>query len=327
MHGIKPNEYGPGLLADYLAELLRRFRHFSQAHDPDPLLASPLARIRISARLLGALGAEPDPGCEGFVRLGGVLAEWEAGFTSCPESFPASLFRPLERLADFLEEILARRDGGTGIAELAFDEAWARLLDAFRHAGTPLAVMDEVDDLFRRWGGRWTQENLTPVQDQQLRGHWRRLRDSGDQLFLAPAEEAPEALDGPEPRSERPRHLLLLVDSTFRRDQIRNKLAEWDFILEIPRDPQKALELFAAESAPQAVLCDQLEPTRHLSRLRQGLEALPGAPKVPLILVTSASGSPGREQAMASALGAEAAWSEPYHPGELHRILQRLSQP
>ena len=79
--------------------------------------------------------------------------------------------------------------------------------------------------------------------------------------------------------------ILLLVDSTFRRDEIRDKLIERDYQVEIPCDPAQALEYLAAGQAPRAVLCDNLEPTLHLANLREGLSSLEGGERIPLVLV------------------------------------------
>jgi len=317
-------EPGPGLLADYLAELLKRFRHFSGPMTPASGMGSHLARIKVSARLLAALDRSSGSVTEGFIRLGGVLGEWVTFFESSPESFPHHLSSPLERLADYLEELLASRDQGVPAAELDRDMGWRAVLASFRHAGTPLAVLEEVDDLFRKWGRRWTDENLTPAQEQRLRRRWLSLRKKGDALFHV--DKGPESWTGnlPSPARGYP-EVLLLVDSTFRRDQIRDKLTDRDYRVEVPCDPAQALEFLAAGPAPRAVLCDNLEPTRHLACLREGLSSLPGAANIPLVLVVGSPLAGAADEERARSLGAVAAWREPFDPVELNRILQRLS--
>ncbi len=319
-------EPGPGLLADYLAELLKRFRHFSGPLEPAPGMGSHLARIRVSARLLAALDRPSGPVAEGFIHLGGVLGEWVTFFESSPKSFPLHLAFPLERLADYLEELLARRDQGVSTAELIRDVGWRAVLASFRHAGTPLATLEEVEDLFRRWGRRWTDENLTPVQEQRLRRRWLSLRKRGDVLFKNDGGREPWAEDLNDPVRGSP-EILLLVDSTFRRDQIRDKLTDRDFRVELSCDPAQALEFLAAGSVPRAVLCDNLEPTRHLACLREGLSSLPGAADIPLVLVVGSSFAGAADEERARSLGAVAAWREPFDPVDLNRILQRLPQP
>jgi CheY-like chemotaxis protein len=138
--------------------------------------------------------------------------------------------------------------------------------------------------------------------------------------------------NGPEPWTGDPRgpdrespEILLLVDSTFRRDQIRDKLTDRDYRVETPSDPTQALEFLAVGPAPRAVLCDNLEPTRHLACLREGLSSLPGAANIPLVLVVGSSLAGAADQERARSLGAVAAWQEPFDPVELNRILQRLS--
>jgi len=317
--------YGPGQLADFLAELLQQFRHFSSPVKPIPEMGGHLARIKVSARLLAGLDELPGLEHESFSRLGGVLEEWAAFYDSSPESFPLHLTSPLGRLTTFLEEVMTRRDRGVTSAELAGDPGWLRARDSFRHAGTPLAVLEEVEGLFKRWERRWNESNLTPVQEKQLRRRWLSLRKSGDAMF--------RLFDGREPMGQDCREtvlvpgVLLLVDSRFRRDQIRDKLTKHGFRVEIPCDPAQALEFLRTGPAPQAVLCDNLEPTRHLASVKEGLAIRSGAEDVPLVLVVGSSLAGPTDQERAKALGAMAAWREPFDPMDLKRILQRLSQP
>jgi CheY-like chemotaxis protein len=317
---------GPGQLADYLAELLKRFRHFSGPVEPAPGMASHMARIKVSARLLTTLDRSPGRASEGFVRLGGVLAEWVIFFEATPESFPLHLISPVGRLADYLEELMVKRDQGKPAAELARDTSWAAVLAAFQHAGTPLAVLEDVEDLFSRWGRRWSGENLTPVQEQQLLRRWLSLRSKGDVLFQPDEDGYLRENDLGNSVPGYP-DILLLVDSMFRRDEIRDKLADRDYQVAIPCDITQALEFLAAGPAPRAILCDNLEPTRHLDRLREGLSSLTGGTNIPLVLVVGSSLAGARDDERAKSLGAVAAWREPFDPVELGCILQRLSQP
>jgi CheY-like chemotaxis protein len=325
MNRENQREIGPGQLADLLAELLEQFRHFCGFLETVPGMASHMARIKVAARLLSALAETSGSGGKGFSRLGGVLGEWVECFESSPESFPLHLYSPLERLADFLEEILAKRDRGFGAGELAADAGWQATVASFRHAGTPLAVLEDVDDQLRRWGYRWNADNLTPVQEQQLYHRWLSLRNRGDVLFPAgtgqggPAESPGQASGSP--------LVVLLVDSTFRRDQITEKMTDYEYRVEIPCDPEQALEFLAAGNVPRAVLCDNLEPTRHLARVREGLLEGPFPEKVPLVLIVGGSSNDTADLQRAKSLGALGAWREPYDPADLHRILQRLSQP
>jgi len=327
MTGRLENENGPGLLADHLAELQLRFRHFSGENRPSGALASSMARMRITARLLPVLAQPAGRATEGFQRLGGVLAEWVHGFESSPESFPVYLEKPVGRLADYLEELIARRDDGVPAIELAKDQGWPGVLASFRHAGTPLAVMEDADELFRRWRARWTENNLTPAQVKLLQRRWLDLRKSADQLFLGEGRKQLWGRDPEEPSAGRPR-ILLLVDSNFGRNQLRGILVGRNFEVVVPSDPSEGRDLLAAGPGFRAAICDNLEPTRHLVRLRKELQSLPSLRSLPLVLVVAGpfrSRGPLRDRARA--LGAAAAWSEPYDPAELSGILQRLSQP
>ncbi|MCK9995944.1 MAG: response regulator [Candidatus Krumholzibacteria bacterium] len=315
---------GPGQLADYLAELLKRFRHFSDPMEPAPGMVSHLVRIKVSARLLTALDRSPGRASEGFVRLGGVLSEWVNYFEASPESFPLHLVSPVQRLADYLEKLLVRRDQGVPAVELDRDAGWRAVLVSFQHAGTPLAVLEDVEDLFDKWGRRWNDENLTPVQEQQLLRRWLSLKIRGDVLFQMDEGPKPWPAGHLVPVHDFP-EILLLVDSTFRRDEIRDKLTNRNYRVETPCDPDQALELLAANPAPRVVLCDNMEPTRHLVRLREGLSSLMGVTEIPLVLVVGSTLAGTVDDERARSLGAVAAWREPFDPVDLGRILQCLS--
>lgn len=325
MNRENQKEIGPGQLADLLAELLEQFRHFCGSLETVPGMASHMVRIKVAARLLSALAETSGARGKGFSRLGGVLGEWVECFESTPESFPQHLNSPLERLADFLEEILAQGDRGFGAGELAADAGWRAAVASFRHAGTPLAVLEDVDDQLRRWGYRWNADNLTPVQEQQLNRRWLRLKERGDVLFRSGSVPGGPA-DSPGRVAGSPQ-VVLLVDSTFRRDQITEKLTDHEYRVEIPCDPGQALEFMAAGNVPRAVLCDNLEPTRHLVRVRDGLAEGAYPEKVPLVLIVGGSSNEMADLQRAKSLGAMGAWREPYDPADLHRILQRPSQP
>jgi CheY-like chemotaxis protein len=317
------SQYGPGLLADYLAELLERFRHFSGLIEPAPGMVSHLARIKVSARLLASLAQVPGPAGEGFVRLGGVLSEWVARCESSPESLPLHMAFPLGRLADYLEELLTKRDQGVLPKELGQDPGWEAALDSFRHAGTPLAVLDEVEVLFRKWGSRWSESNLTPAQEQRLQRRWLSLRKRGDVLFFAAQRLAPPDDDSMDSASAS-EEILLLVDSSFRREEIRDKLTDRNYRVELPCDPAQALEFLATGPVPRAILCDNLEPTKHLTRMKEGMARTPNGAKIPVVLVVGSSLAGAADGERALQLGAVAAWREPFDPVEFHRILQRL---
>ena len=326
MYHDNRNVNGPGRLADLMAELLKRFRHFSGAPEVAAGLATHLARIRVSARLLLVPGQAPGPASEGYVRLAGVLGELVARYESIPESLPAYLGRPLGRLADFLEEVLVRLDDGVPTGVVAADEGWDAVLASFRNAGTPLEVLEDVDDLFRKWGNRWSDGNLTPVQETKLRQRWLDLRRKGDRYFLADETGCPDLTDPPGIIAEGPL-VFLLLDSSFRREQIREKLAGCGYRVRVLRDSAEVLEHLRTGEAPRAILCDNLEPTRHLVRLGGGMSELPPEQVPPLVLVVGSSLVGVADDRRALGLGAVAAWGDPFEPGDLRRILQRLSQP
>jgi CheY-like chemotaxis protein len=116
------------------------------------------------------------------------------------------------------------------------------------------------------------------------------------------------------------------VDSAFRRDEIREKLIDRNYRVEMPCDPAQALEFVTNGPPPLAVLCDNLEPTRHLARMKEGLALVSKGANIPLVLVVGSSLAGTADSDRARKLGAAAAWKEPFDPVEFNRILQRLSR-
>ena len=326
MNGTNQNDNGPGRLADTVAELRKRFRHFDGEAQGAPGLASHLARIKISARLLPSAGLPAETAREGFVRLSGVLAERVARYESVPESLPRNLGPPVARLADYLEEVLDRLDDGTPLATVALDTGWGTVQASFENAGTPLEVFEDAEDLFRKWDRRWALDDLTPIRAKDLGRRWRRLNEPGDRLFLAGEynQAAPDLADAGPPGAP---ILVLLVDSSFLRERLRDRLQEAGFRVEVPEDPGRARELLEREPTVQAVLGDNLEPTRHLVRLAAEVAEHAMGRVPPFILVAGGALVHGEGDRRARALGAEAAWADPFRAADLRRILQRLSQP
>jgi CheY-like chemotaxis protein len=326
MNGSIQSDNGPGRLADKVAELLKRFRHFDGVAQVAPGLASHLARIKISARLLPGAGLPAETARAGFVRLSGVLAELVARYESVPESLPRNLAPPVARLADYLEEVLGRLDDGVPLATVALDGGWGTVQASFENAGTPLEVFEDVEDLFRKWDRRWALDDLTPIRAKDLGRRWRRLKEQGDHLFLAgefTGAEPGRADAGPPGAPS----LVLLVDSSFLRERIRDKLQEAGFRVELPEDPGRTLAHLEREPAVQAVLCDNLEPTRHLVRLAAEVADHSMGRVPPFILVAGGALVHEEGDRRARALGAQAVWADPFRAADLRRILQRLSQP
>jgi CheY-like chemotaxis protein len=326
MNGNSSNSNGPGRLADLVAELLKRFRHFSGEAEVAPGLASHLARIKVSARLLTSAGLPTESAREDFARLTGVLTELVARYESVPESLPHHLGPPVARLADYLEEIMLRLDGGVPLSEAAGDAGWATIQASFSNAGTPLAVLEDADDLLRKWGNRWSADGLTPIQVKNLGRRWQELKSKGDRLFCSGEIREPGVHGFSGDRAASP-VVFLLLDSTFRRDQLREKLIGCGYGVTVPTDPGQALKLLETGPAPEAVLCDNLEPTRHLVRFLCELSNSRAERIPPCVLVVSTSLGPESDDDRARGLGAVASWTDPFDLEDLRRILQRLSQP
>jgi hypothetical protein len=91
----------------------------------------------------------------------------------------------------------------------------------------------------------------------------------------------------------------------------------------VPPDKGSA-EALAAGMGAQAILADDLEPERSLTRLAR---RRPGAGDWALILVSAGDCHPAAENARARRLGADGAWCEPWISGDLFRILHPPSHP
>ena len=69
------------------------------------------------------------------------------------------------------------------------------------------------------------------------------------------------------------------------------------------------------------MLCDNLEPSRHLIAVRARLAHLAPEDRPPLVLVAAGGDAAERLQERAEHLGARGAWSEPWRADDLARWL------
>lgn len=187
---------------------------------------------------------------------------------------------------------LARAAGG---APSAMD---ARLL------GLLTALADLLEDLLGA-----VDEGVSPAAFL-ARCDWARYRPGG----------AP-----PNPAAPVPGPVLLLVASEFRRAILSDRLEAADLPCEIVADPHGALARLERAPRPRWVVCDDLEPTRHLGRLRALLAGAPGERPLLVLLAPGGAaranapldGPPETPEILAARRGADHLWREPFDPADL----------
>ncbi len=317
----------PGLLAGHLAKLNHQLRHLlADGLDPAPgkdagQAHAVICRLRVAAALLSApdegQGAEQAP----LQRLGLVLSELVAGIGDKSNCLPAYLLSPLGQLAEFLDQVFERLDAGEEPCDVCDDIRWEALLAAFINAGTVLQALDEVEEKMQAWSRRYAESDLSVSQEEALQCRWALLRDFGDTLF-GTADHA--AGDGPAARGGRElvgRRVLMLLDSPFRQSQLCERLRAAGCAVETAGDPGGLMARVGDPLPPEILLCDNLEPSLHLTAVREKMKALAQSEWPPLILVATAGGSPANLRDRAKHLGAQGTWADPFRPEDLAAAL------
>ena len=310
----------PGLLAGHLAKLNHQLRHL-RANGLDSAVvaaAGPSHTVVKRLQVAAALLSDPDA-CRGaeqasLQRLGLVLGELLSGLNETPASVPAYLLTPLGHLAEFLTEVFDRLDAGEEPALLCRDVRWESLLAVFINAGTVLQGLDEVEDRLLAWSRRYAEKDLSASQELALQHRWSLLREFGDSLFGATAQgRRGEDLTG--------RRVMLLLDSPFRQAQLGERLREAGCLVETSGDPCGLMARVEDPLPPELLLCDNLEPSLHLTVVRARLESLTEAKRPPLVLVAATGGRPEKLRDRAKHLGAQGTWADPFRPADLAAAL------
>jgi CheY-like chemotaxis protein len=123
------------------------------------------------------------------------------------------------------------------------------------------------------------------------------------------------------PQIAPPGRILLLVSGLLRASALHERLKIASYQVVPCSDPKEAAKQLRTGKVFQAVLCDQVEPTRHLSRLIRLLLKQTGVVVAPLVLVTGIQ--QGDLTGHARDLGAAGAWTPPYRPSQLQEIIRR----
>lgn len=112
--------------------------------------------------------------------------------------------------------------------------------------------------------------------------------------------------------------VLLLVSSSLRASELNHRVQSAGFSVAVCTNPTEACSFLAQAPEAIAVLCDEVEPTRNLSKLRQMMQGKLPQPQSRLILVT---GSRRPEMARrACHLGAHGVWLPPFRADDLRDL-------
>jgi CheY-like chemotaxis protein len=274
-------------------------------------------RLRVASDLLVAR-----TGAGSLTRLGSALSQLMAGLGDVPGRLPAHLLPPLTLLADHLGELFTRHDAGEDLDRLGADPRWDAVLAAFLNAGSVLQALDLIEEQMQAWSRRYGEAEISASQDEALRQRWALLRGFGDTLF-GQETSLPAAADPVADPARRlaGHHVLLLLDSPFRRAQLRDRLQAAGCFVEIARDAAGLLARAGTSEAPDILLCDNLEPSLHLTTVRAALPNADGQSGPALVLLASSAGSPASLRERARIVGARGTWAEPFRPEDLASIL------
>ena len=326
-----------------LRDLLTNLRAFPRAGERGRVPPS-LPRAVVGARLLAAASE-----AGGEASLSHWLRTWQELLEFLeinPPADPArqACERSLAAFADHAEEVLRRLDSGDLPEDLlteerrsGFQESLAAALAAAepgpqdsqvrcplmsqlgiqdgRSAEVYLALLHEMLDNLR----------LPPAgsrEAEQLARRWADIRALGDRRFPM-AEDMPRspALRRTVPAPAGARNagrILLLCDISLRSGELFGRLGAAGYGVEICGEPRAVLERLAGRDPPRILICDNLEPSRHLQRLAALLETWEGF--VPRIILATGGSRRSMEQ-LARRLGARGVWAPPYRVESLQELI------
>lgn len=313
---------GLKILTDTLAELDHKLRLSLPPPIHDTLLPPDLPPLKIAAGLLGELGREAAG--HGYARCGVALSRLIATWEAAPAGFNSALEPALQSLSVWLEDLFGLLDAGQSPRDLAGHGRWLLLAEALKQAGTCLSVFAELENTLLGWEAAWSERDLDAHTEQRLHQRWSALRRYADALFLDGAP-VPESLAAPGPVGPEavatPVTIQLLVDSSFRRSQIQEILTAAGYPVEVVPDVDAAVGACLVRPGC-AIVCDNLEPSNHLLKVRQALQTVSGADRTPVILITSTgAASAPDDRDRARRMGATGLWREPFHPVDLREFL------
>jgi CheY-like chemotaxis protein len=326
-----------------LRDLLTNLRAFPRAGEGGRIPPS-LPRAVVGARLLAAASE-----VGGEASLSHWLRTWQELLEFLEINPPADTARQacersLAAFADHAEDVLRRLDSGTQPDGLlteerraAFQESLAAALAAAEPGSqddrarcplmSQLGIQDgrSVEACLALLHGMLDSLRLPPAgsrEAEQLARRWADIRALGDRCFPA-AEGAPRS---PAPRGTAPApagsrnagRILLLCDISLRSGELFARLGAAGYSVEICGEPGAVLERLAGNDPPRILICDNLEPSRHLQRLAALLETWEGfVPRV----VLATGGSQRSMERLARRLGARGVWAPPYRVESLQELI------
>jgi len=184
------------------------------------------------------------------------------------------------------------------------DRALAELVT---HGEELLQALDSGDSL------------LGSVKPRKIHAIHREFLSSWSATTVTGAQAEPHAAP-PISARDLPRRLVLLVSGLLRASELHDRLKSAGYQVVMCSEPREVAAQLDRDTTCQAVICDQVEPSRHLSRLVQLLQERDIRTRIPLILITSGRHADFTSQA--HRLGAAGVWAVPFHTRQLQELLR-----
>ena len=192
MNHWSSSEAQPALFSRLLAELVNQLR-LSYGNNIHQEPSWPIcSRLGVQANLLGGVARES--GLEGLAYFTQTLSDLALLGRDDPGHIPLHWSGALNRLADFLDDMMVGLDNDDALSLWLEDTQWERLTSWFAHLGTPFLVMDEVEETLLRWQDDWCGGALDSSHESELQERWLRLREFGDALFQSTTEQKDTSL-------------------------------------------------------------------------------------------------------------------------------------
>ncbi len=158
---------------------------------------------------------------------------------------------------------------------------------------------------------------------EELHRRWMALRSQGDRMFEKPVLAFSSGSGQLLTFQGRIAVCGLLLDSSFQRDQLLDKIRQSGGKVEVLAGPGQALELIEKGHDSLVLLGDNLEPTRNLEKILAALPTRSSVSSICCVLVSGSRMSLDESQKRADSLGAAGAWVPPFELANLQRILDR----
>lgn len=294
-----------------VAELTHRLRHSSDGPTGEAPLPSSLTRLTVAARLI--MESENRSLTDLLSPLAGNILDLTSTLKDCPGRDLSFLEGPLNELALVLENFFAELDSGLPLAGLVDHPRWLAVISWLETAGTPIEVMDELDECVRKWEHAWCDGELAISQENELRRRWQTFRDYGDAMFGPPRQmdDLETAVSG-----DQEKEVVLLLGGHLQREQLARKLRDIGHRVSVAQSPADLPPLLGKVGADLAVICDNVEPSNHLNWLVQWRRSHQRN-DLRLVMVAPGTGRRADRLRRAGHLGADGVWFEPFNTDPL----------